>query len=1029
MYRFARVSAINRAIWVLLGLLPFTGIFSQNYSYHNYTVDDGLPTNYVYGGLQDSKGYIWFYTEKGISRFDGYEFRNFTVEDGLPTNDVWGLYDDVNGKIWIYCFDDDLYTIQGDSIRLELDYGQSSYKFATGIQTWVDGRVAYRHPQNINLKLVSDKGGVADTIDMSFVNREEIQALLGKNKLSYLIEPHQLGIIDVSLPSAKIIDAKSKTITNLELQGLGGYEAGLLQSPLHYSIIHIEGKNYVAPKTGKLVYQIDFPGRHLRKLDVSRYLKPPFQPWRFFRRGRTAQLQTPSGLLILDSQLQVLDVFPFEFPENITPGNAFVDQENNYWIPTQGQGVFLLPKQSLSTQLLRRSNSTEPVGLCALATSPEGQLYAGGEKGEVYWVNEKQELELVIPAPPRPLNANCRVNSMLFDNDGGLWLSRQSFGLTYHSRVEAPPRFLMELLQKEPADPFGLVKSRETGDILNLLCKNLSWDSRTERLFIGRGQSSVLLDCKPTKPQAQFLFKNRSYASVFLPNGDLIIGDMGQLYRYRADEQSPPAPMLPRSVAPVYAISYLQDGTLLIGTDGEGLYLFRDGALLQVPGTRGLIINHLHLKGTTAWAATNEGVWQFSFEDRLSAGVVDRVFTTDQGLPTIEVQAVAVVDNKLYAATGKGLAQIDFTEAFRDTIPVSFAIEKILINGDPVPLDSAYKLKHYQNEIQVRFNALSYKSLGETRYFYRLLNADQDFLSTTNRTIRYSGLQSGVYTLKIFAQDVENRLSNTQTIVFSIRPPWWKTYGALLFFGIAAGLLLTGAYRWRMNRLHMEAEQESAVDKQFAELELRALQAQMNPHFIFNALSAIQYFIQMNDRQQADLYLSKFAALIRLFLESSKNKYLNLSEELKLIRLYVELEQLRFRNKFSVDIDVSPEINQYTTLVPTMLLQPFVENAINHGLFHRQDENGRLFINIEAGLNHSIVCVLEDNGVGRAEATAIRQQLNGNHRSRGLQITQERLNALQTVEGYKIDIEVTDLTDEEGKACGTRITLNIPEID
>jgi LytS/YehU family sensor histidine kinase len=243
---------------------------------------------------------------------------------------------------------------------------------------------------------------------------------------------------------------------------------------------------------------------------------------------------------------------------------------------------------------------------------------------------------------------------------------------------------------------------------------------------------------------------------------------------------------------------------------------------------------------------------------------------------------------------------------------------------------------------------------------------------------------------------------------------------------LGAGIWLL--YRRRVYQIQQRADAETTLNKQFAELELKALQAQMNPHFVFNSLSAIQYFIQINEQKQADEYLAKFASLMRLFLESSKNKYLSLAEELRLIKLYVEMEQLRFRNRFDLKMEVNHDINQHNTFVPTMLLQPFVENAINHGLFHKKGK-GILSLHIQPSHEGGVVCIVEDDGIGRERAMEIRKRSNRNYRSRAIQITNERLQVLSTVEGYNIQINITDLVDNNGEPTGTRVEIVIPEIE
>ncbi|MBV6653379.1 MAG: histidine kinase, partial [Mameliella sp.] len=344
-----------------------------------------------------------------------------------------------------------------------------------------------------------------------------------------------------------------------------------------------------------------------------------------------------------------------------------------------------------------------------------------------------------------------------------------------------------------------------------------------------------------------------------------------------------------------------------------------------------------------------------------------------------------------------------------------------------LPPDTTYIIKETPNQLSFHFTGLSFKSMGNLRYFYQLEGQDKAMKTISERQVRYTNLSPGQYTFTVATEDINGQRSAYHRVAVQIKSNYWRQVSPWVLILLSLGLMLWLGYRVRLHRVKMQTEQEQAINKQFAELELQALQAQMNPHFVFNSLSAIQYFIAANEKRQADHYLSKFAMLMRQFLESSKSRYLNLHQELHLIKLYIELEQMRFPDRFQCEIKVASDINPYTTLIPTMLLQPFVENAINHGLFHKM-KNGKLSLNIVKNENQALICRLEDNGIGRAGAKGIQQKTGKTYRSRSTQITNERLHALRVIEGYDVNIEVIDLTHADGSAAGTRVIIIVPEI-
>jgi LytS/YehU family sensor histidine kinase len=218
-----------------------------------------------------------------------------------------------------------------------------------------------------------------------------------------------------------------------------------------------------------------------------------------------------------------------------------------------------------------------------------------------------------------------------------------------------------------------------------------------------------------------------------------------------------------------------------------------------------------------------------------------------------------------------------------------------------------------------------------------------------------------------------------------------------------------------------------AIEKELFEIQQKALQLQMNPHFIFNSLNAIQSFVIANDTDKAIHYLSKFSQLMRLILTNSGETSIPLKEELKAVRHYIDIERLRFDNKFDCQISVDPEIDQEFIEIPPMIIQPFVENAILHGLIHSNAE-GHIKIDIRLQDDY-LFCSIEDNGVGREKAQQIRESSGIKRKSRGVIITKERLEILNKQSQDKFAVRVIDLKDAAGNPTGTRVELNILYFD
>ena len=224
--------------------------------------------------------------------------------------------------------------------------------------------------------------------------------------------------------------------------------------------------------------------------------------------------------------------------------------------------------------------------------------------------------------------------------------------------------------------------------------------------------------------------------------------------------------------------------------------------------------------------------------------------------------------------------------------------------------------------------------------------------------------------------------------------------------------------------------QKAESDKRITDLEMLALRSQMNPHFIFNCLNSINRFILRNDAESASNYLTKFSKLIRMMLENSKQPLIPLQEEVKCLELYIQMEQFRCKNAFTYYIKYQDGVNIEEAMIPPLLLQPFVENAIWHGV-NPKDGNGEIGIEF-LQKDEAMYCIVQDNGIGRKRASELRSLLSENHKSMGLQITRERLAALGESQVNESPVEIVDLYDEKGLAGGTRVTIKIfslPEIE
>ena len=379
----------------------------------------------------------------------------------------------------------------------------------------------------------------------------------------------------------------------------------------------------------------------------------------------------------------------------------------------------------------------------------------------------------------------------------------------------------------------------------------------------------------------------------------------------------------------------------------------------------------------------------------------------------------------LYLGDGTGMLEVN-TERKLTQQPKSSIIIQHILNG------AGYKALNKNDTIQLSYKDaslnlyyLTQSLISGNRYLYRykLVGSDTGWSAPTkNHQVTYK-LQPGKYTFKVQAAYTENLWEeNENSITIIVKPPFWQTILFKILSVFLIGLLVYVVYKRRIRSVKIK----SAVNQQMAELEGKALRAQMNPHFIFNCLNAIQELIVTKNYKESYLYLSKFSKLLRMVLNNSEKNLIPLQSEIEMNQLYLELESLRFKKSFHYQIDIDNSIDVETVLFPSLLIQPFIENAIWHGLMHK---SGEKILDISFKLTEEkINCTINDNGIGRIKSAEIKAQKLGafHFDSKGTILAQQRIETLTQLGFKDAAIKITDNYDTENIATGTTVEIIIP---
>jgi hypothetical protein len=445
------------------------------------------------------------------------------------------------------------------------------------------------------------------------------------------------------------------------------------------------------------------------------------------------------------------------------------------------------------------------------------------------------------------------------------------------------------------------------------------------------------------------------------------------------------------------------------------------------------------------WAGTNTGLNRIDLEDLLARGVCRiNFFDQEEGYTAVSSRN-AVLDHQGVLWTGgkEGLVRLNPANLYlaRSEKPVIFLAD-LEINGKQYyhphyGADSSrehpagnFTLSNIENRLNFTFNIYNYRNPEKDLFRYKLEGFEQRWSNWTHsRNAFYTNLKPGSYNLCIQSKNVNTGIEAAALeIPFRIIGPWYFRWYSILVFLAVILVPITIISRSRIRQIREVEKEKAAISAKIADLELQALQAQMNPHFIFNAINAIQAYILDNKVDEALLYLSDFAKIVRASLENVNRRTITLEEELDFINSYLNLEKMRFPDKVRWQINLGSQVEPKQLIIPPMVLQPYVENAVRHGIRHKK-EGGLLVVKIEILDDNRLHYILEDNGIGRLKSSVLnfRFKLGDTRNEHSTLITEKRIQLLNPKDGQNLYyVKITDLGDETGKATGTRVDIFLP---
>ncbi len=954
--------------------------------FDNLTTDDGLPSNEIYHAIQDSLGYIWFATNNGVSRYNGYYFENFGLEDGLVDNTIYEIYSDYRGRIWFISHIGNLVYYENGNF--------SAYPYNNKIQKLLP---ATRGP--IKKSFYVDR---SDNVHISFKKFGRLKISPEGLLLNNSNPVHSTELIVEQLHNDKVI------LTNP-------------LKPNGSSVTYIDKYNNIFNWRNSELFEQDFLGIHMfgecykdilflglrgyiikfcNNVISKRKLGVEIIWLNIDDFGRLWVSPVEGGVYCYNnadlSQAPYLEILK---KNQIT--SVLKDNENGYWFTSLNDGVFYCSNINAKTYL--KELAFEGNNLNNLYIKSD-TAYLGFDNGKIgILINGK----ISFDEPSKDYLTSSTIRDFIepHDKKGILISSTTMIHRLFRGNYN---HYYYSINNFRGIMPRQIIKSFK-GDYIIASTIGL-------KRFDG---NKITYDSYFNKE-----FMAAVYAVFEKPNGNILMGCANGLWEYDGSSFSYLGENTHLLSKQILTINSIKNGPIFIGTKGLGLVvLMPSGEILNFTKKDGLksnTINQVLIDESSIWIANNEGAHRIIFSENFKFQSIISL-SKSNGLPINEVQKIFKDNKNIYIATKKGLTiineehiQANNTFAFCHITKVrANNIEKFFRNG-------LIQLNYNENLLNIDFIGLSYLTRGKVNYRYRLIGADSTWLYTNSNSALFSNLKSYNYTFEVQAQNNDGIWSPSQKLEIHIKKPYWQTSLFIVFVTIAFSVLLFSIYRIRIQSIRKRNELLNTTNL----YKQQALRQQMNPHFIFNTLNSIQLFILENDPLNSHKYLTKFARLIRMTLDNSQETKVSVKDEIEALKLYLELESLRLEGKFTFNINVAhPEILGFQ--IPTLLIQPFVENAIWHGIMMKKSKAGHVNVTVERQ-NEYLICQIEDDGIGRKAAIALNKKTDKQHKSLGYKITAQRIELLNTIYRDSFSIEYDDLINTNGEPTGTKVTIRIP---
>lgn len=916
-----------------------------------------LPGATVYDVARDDNGFLWFGTSSGLMRFDGYEYTTFTVLDGLPSNEIFEMAFSADGSLWMRNF--------------------------TGRPAYLRDGILYNEQTDERLR-----GMASGTTHTAIFLHKNTTYIASEN--SYLAIISDSESQNIIIPRSLIRNIYVDEEGQIWLNNQG--EVGLYY-PEENRFDKVLEDTFVAAKPMYIDGEVYWATRNGYKNITGTAEIPEFRFWDddFPARIVTAALTSDGKFAIGTNQgLYFYDTVTRQTVRKELEGMyvtaVFYDIEGNVWASTLSDGVYLFTAGQWNNRFINSRDWSTNM-FTRLAVTEKEEIILGTGTNTILHISETdiKSHEVSLNNPPRnELGVvEYAYGNLILGGTAHLYWSR-----LYEDQMK--PTFWKS--------PLSVIKG------IHIVSQDSVYASSIEGvdLFVRNPETGEA-------ERKRILSEIRTSAVVKHPEWGVIYGTPSGLFIIK--ESGPELLFDELETEQITSLKLLRDGSIAVGTNGLGAWIIKNGRLrwLVEEGFNVLSIREINEDADGAlWFSTTEGLFEYS----------DGRFTQ---FASGNVKTSGFLDGKIVYGGSNSVIITNREKTGLDGVRLNLQKPKITVDGEFLDEYSVKKLHHSTRSVQIDTRAAYFRTPGSTRYFYTFNLQDEKWDASLSPQLTFRDMRPGNYNLFIKASAENGEIESEITQVnFIIEPPFWQKRSFILIFIAFLSVSAFMLVRLRIQTVQKKEQEKLAQYKRTVELEQQALSAMMNPHFVFNVLNSIRYYVAEKTPGEAQEYLAAFAKLIRLQLEGSFQKNTSLSAELERLEMYVRLESLRLKHplNFTIDTNSLTEDDLFDIEIPAMLLQPFVENSIWHGI---QPKNAPGSIQVSVGLEGDDWLKIEitDDGVGIGHSK--KETKDKEHASLAMHLIKERLKLIGAEKGKSVEIQA-----QPGEAGGTKVVLSVP---